>query len=332
MDLPATSHLAIAPNGAGGERPRLSVVMPVYEPDRYLVEALRSVLSQDPGPELMQIAVVDDASPTSDVQALLQQATPPGRVEFYRTENNRGLSGNWNECLRVARGEIVHLLHQDDWVGNGFYNQLLPAFAADPSIGMAFCRHAFVDGENRVTRVSHRERWLPGAPVDWLHKISSHQRIQCASALVRRSVYEQLGGYRTDLHYALDWEMWVRIAAHHAVWYDPKVLAYYRRHENNETARLRNDGRLARDILNAIEIFAGYLPAGDREQLIGDAYGCYARRTLKRLDSQVRDPSLLGDDINELLGLVRVAMARATHSSVNTRRLRKQLTRVEQRA
>lgn len=303
-------------------------MLPVYEPDHYLVEALRSVLSQDTGPEDMQIAVVDDASPTSDVQALLNQVVPPGRVEFYRTDENRGLSRNWNECLRVARGEIVHILHQDDWVAGGFYSHLLPAFAAHSEVGMAFCRHAFVDGDNRVTRISHRERWLAGSPAGWLQKISSHQRIQCASALVRRSVYEKLGGYRLDLHYALDWEMWVRIAANYCVWYEPKVLACYRRHDNNETARLRNDGMLARDILHAIEIFTDYLPADQRDELISAAYGSYARRTLKRLQMRSHsDP--LGDDIDGLLELVRLAITRVTHSTLNAKLLRRRLTRLE---
>lgn len=322
MDSPSTSHPVIEPQPATTVRPRVSVVFPVYEPDRYLLDALRSVLSQDLGADAMQIAVVDDASPTADVAALIDQFAP-GRVELYRATTNRGLAGNWNECIRVARGDVVHILHQDDWVADGFYRRLLPAFVAADT-GMAYCRHAFIDSDSRVTRVSHRERWLPGVLRNWLPRIATQQRIQCASALVRRSVYERLGGYRTDLAYTLDWEMWVRIAAHYSVWYQPAVLAHYRRHDKSETARLRSDSRIGRDTVSAIEIFASQLPPAQREEISSAAYETFARRTLKRLKTHA-----LKGDMRELLEPVRIAIARVTDSPRAVRELRRSLAELE---
>jgi len=324
-----TSETAIAPPATDTPRPRVSVVLPVYEPDDYLLDALRSVLCQDPGPAIMQIAVVDDASPACDVEALLARVAPPGRVEFYRAPRNRGLASNWNECINRARGEVVHILHQDDCVAEGFYRGMLPAFSRHADIGMAFCRHAFIDSDSRVTRTSHRERWLPGVLDDWLAKISTQQRIQCAAALVRRSVYERLGGYRTDLAYTLDWEMWVRIAAHYPVWYRPAVLAHYRRHDKSETARLRNDSRIGRDTVQAIETFAAHLPEVQRECLLSAAYETFARRTLKRLAASERTHA--SGDIDELLEPVRTAIARVTQSERGARELRLSLERVQKR-
>lgn len=294
MDLTDSLPLPIAPTSRSTERPLISVVLPVYKPDQHLVTALRSVLLQDLGPAQMQIAVVDDASPTRDLQALLGQTVSAGRIEIYRSDENRGLSGNWNECLRIARGEIVHLLHQDDLVADGFYRRMLPAFASDSSIGMAFCRHAFIDCDDRITRISHRERWLAGPLSNWLKKIAVRQRIQCASALVRREVYEQIGGYRSDLSYALDWEMWVRIAAQYRVWYEPRVLAHYRRHDNNESTRLRNDDLINRDMLRAIELIVEQLPETQRQQLSDAAYAHFAQWALKRLESTHRAEDLDG--------------------------------------
>ena len=309
-------------------RPLVSVVVPVYEPDGYLLDALRSVLTQDPGTAVMQIAVVDDASPNCDVKALLDQVAPAGRVEFHRAPRNRGLARNWNACINIARGEVVHLLHQDDRVADGFYRRMLPAFSRRGDIGMAFCRHAFIDSDSRVTRTSHRERWLPGVLHGWLPKISTQQRIQCAAALVRRSVYERLGGYRTDLAYTLDWEMWVRIAAMYPVWYRPAVLAHYRRHDRSETARLRNDSRIGRDTVLAIETFAAHLPEDQRERLLSAAYEKFARRTLKRLGAAEQSPAS-GDGLQELLEPVRIAIERVKHSERAASELRQSLARVQ---
>lgn len=264
---------AIAALRAGGTpRPRVSVMIPTYEPGAFLVEALRGILAQDPGQALMQIAIVDDASPTVDVAALVATVAPEGRIELHRNPRNLGLAGNWNRGIELARGEFVHLLHQDDLILPGFYEELLRGFAADPEVGMAFSRHAFVDETGRWTRRSHRERWRRGTLAGWLARISQRQRIQCPAAVVRRTVYESAGGFRSDLTYALDWEMWVRIAARHAVWYEPRILACYRRHRGSETSRLTSSGKIGSDLLSAIRVFASHLPEQSRGRLAGRAY------------------------------------------------------------
>jgi GT2 family glycosyltransferase len=299
-------------------------MLPVYEPDQRLGEALASVLQQDLGPEVMQIAVVDDASARTDVAALVAQASPGARIEVHHAPRNRGLAANWNECIRLARGEIVHLLHQDDRVGPQFYARLSPAFAADPDIGMAFCRHAFLDDEDRITGRSHRERWTAGVPPNWLARIAEHQRIQCASALVRRTTYERLGGYREDLAYALDWEMWVRIAARYRVWYEPATLAYYRRHERNETARLRRESTITRDIFRAIEVFASHLPATQRERMLSAAYARFARRMLRQIESgRVAAASVPAE-----LEVLRASIDRMTYAPLRAARYRRRVTRI----
>jgi len=270
--LSAGNPPAIAPLPAGGApRPRLSVMIPTYEPGPFLVEALRGILSQDPGPAAMQIAVVDDASPTVDIAALVATVAPAGRVEIHPAARNLGLAGNWNRSVELARGELVHLLHQDDLILPGFYERLQPGFAAD-GVGMAFCRHAFIDEAGAWTRRSHRERWRRGLLDRWLERISQRQRIQCPATIVRREAYERLGGFRPDLTYALDWEMWVRIASAYSVWYEPQLLACYRRHRSSETSRLTSSGKIGSDLLAAIEVFSPHLPEASRRQLAHRAY------------------------------------------------------------
>lgn len=314
----------IASLPADASRPSLSVMIPTHEPGSYLVGALRSVLRQDLGSEQMQIAVVDDAS-RSDVQALIEQAAGHGRVELHTTDTNRGISGNWNRCLQLARGHVVHLLHQDDLIEDGFYRRMLPPFTRHPELGMAFCRHAFIDSQNRTTRVSHREKWFAGVLGAWLERIATKQRVQCPAVLVPRAVYENIGGYRTDLHYALDWEMWVRIAARYAVWYEPKVLARYRRHEENESTRLLNAGKIGHDVVNAIELIGAHLPAATRDHLLSETYASFARKTLKRLQREAR----ASKDINSLLEPVKIALKRVTDHGQDAERLKVLLAQIE---
>src|SRR5215211_1793383 len=105
---------AIPPLEQSVERPLWSVMIPTYECAGYLRQTLRSVLAQDPGPEVMQIEVVDDAS-TDDPAAVVAELGG-GRVDFFRQPRNVGHVENFNTCLRRAQGRLVHLLHGDDAV------------------------------------------------------------------------------------------------------------------------------------------------------------------------------------------------------------------------
>lgn len=322
--LDPVSGADIPPRVGSGAKPRITVAIPVYEPGPFLLEALAGVLKQDLGPDKMQIIVIDDASPSRDVVALAAQSAPPGRIEFYRSSRNQGLASNWNQCIRAAQGDIVHILHQDDWIADGFYERLLPAFE-DPSLGMAFCRHGIASASKRIERHSHRERWRAGVLRGWLERIAERQRVQCASALVRRAAYEKLGGYRRDLCYALDWEMWVRIAAHYEVWYEPRELAYYRRHEGSETTRLADDNTAAFDVVKAIEINSSHVPDVDRARVLTSACLSFAQRTLK----QLRKQAATGRDIAKLLEPVRAVLSLQGLQADTRRRIEKGIEELE---
>jgi len=260
-------------------------MLPTYEPDEKLCRAVASVLAQAPAADQMQITVVDDASERSNVRALVQSVDPAGRVEISLHDRRLGLGANWNRAIAAATGELVHLLHQDDYVLPGFYNRIDRLFRRSPSIGMAFCRCRIVDGGNRVIKTSSRLRWTPGTIHGWLPIIAERQRVQCPATVVARSTYEASGGYRTDLCLTLDWEMWVRIAARYDVGYEPRTLAAYRRHEANESARLATGGAGWRDIVRAIAINAGSLPEAARADLVRRSatwYAGSARRTAAR--------------------------------------------------
>jgi glycosyltransferase involved in cell wall biosynthesis len=278
--MPVPPHIAGIDKAVA--RPAISVVIPTYEPERFLIDAVRSVLAQDPGPAQMQIAIVDDGSTNVRAAALLTGIVPADRIEYHEHTDRLGLAGNWNRAITHARGEFIHILHQDDTVHPEFYAALLSGLRTSQRIGMGFCRHAFIDESGRVERISHRERWRAGVLPRWLDRISERQRLQCPAAIVRRDVYETLGGFKADLHYALDWEMWVRIASAYDVWYEPRVLANYRRHRGTETARLQAADQITADMMSAIAALSMHLPPARRARLQHRAYLRVARIHAKR--------------------------------------------------
>ena len=244
------------------ETPRTlwSVMIPTYNCAKYLRQTLSSVLAQDPGVELMQIAVVDDCSTKDDPEAIVQELGQ-GRVEFYRQPHNVGHTKNFQSCLERSRGQLVHLLHGDDYVLDGFYHQMQQAFITEPNIGAAFCRHIFMDEQGHWQGISELLQSHSGVLDNWLERILTKQYIQTPSIVVRRKVYEQLGGFDQRLVYYEDWEMWVRIALQHLIWFEVQPLAVYRTHSaSNSGCRIRT-GENIRDVRRGTEIVQAYLPA-----------------------------------------------------------------------
>lgn len=196
-------------------QPLWSVMIPTYNCAKYLRETLASVLAQDPGSDVMQIMVVDDHS-TRDDPELVVEELGQGRVDFYRQPKNVGMTKNFQTCLELSRGYLIHQLHGDDYVKDGFYQRMERAFSKHPEIGAAFCRNFFVDESGKELRISRLEMTESGVlpSYDWLKQIAAGQLIQTPLIVVRREVYEKLGGFDRRLPTtAEDWEMLDRSAA-----------------------------------------------------------------------------------------------------------------------
>jgi glycosyltransferase involved in cell wall biosynthesis len=232
-------------------------MIPTYNPGAdYLEETLRSVLQQDPGPDQMQIEVVDDCS-KDDMAFAVTHRVGAGRVTFHRESENRGLANSWNRCIERARGHWVHILHHDDVVLPGFYDRMRKA-AECSDAGAIFCRHAIANVNGHWIGISELHRESTGLLDDWHAKITGRQLIQCAAIAVRRRVYEQLGGFLPHLNFVPDWEMWQRIASQFPVCFEPSILACYRMHPDSATSRIRLDATDARDIREMIDLTMTY--------------------------------------------------------------------------
>ncbi|MCI0339006.1 MAG: glycosyltransferase [Acidobacteria bacterium] len=241
------------------DRPFWSVMVPAYEPKRYLEQAIESVLAQDAGADEMQIEVVDDGSTEVDVERLVRNVAGD-RITFHRRPERGGLCVAWNTCIERARGHWVHILHQDDLVLPGFYHRLREGIEREPDIGAAYCRDILMDEDGHWHYISPLESRTPGIIPDCLERIASGQFIRTPAIVVKRDVYRKVGGYSRELVYTLDWDMWKRIAARYPFWYEPQPLACYRTHNSSETYRLIHAGADIVDARKSIEISRAYLP------------------------------------------------------------------------
>lgn len=249
----AQCRITVPPVSVDTPRPIWSVMIPTFNCARYLGETLKSVLAQDPGPEQMHIEVVDDHSTEDDPEAVVIEVGK-GRVEFHCQPTNVGHVRNFETCLLRSRGHLIHQLHGDDIVREGFYKKMQAAFEQHSDIGMAYCRQIHCDENGHWLRFSPLEMRDSGILSDAVERFILHINIQTPSVAVRRSVYENLRGFDRRLSWTEDWEMWVRIAAKYPVWYETEPLAVYRIHAESSSGRKIKTGENVRDVRNALQI------------------------------------------------------------------------------
>jgi glycosyltransferase involved in cell wall biosynthesis len=220
--------------------PWLSVVMPVYNGERYLDEALGSIAAQhDPG---LEIVALDDGSSDRSLEILKRwESRLPLRIE--RGER----CGNWvevsNRGLRLARGRFACFLHQDDrWHPDRL--RILREALAVP--GCNFVVHAteYLDERSRRLGFYHppyRERagFLPAA--HFVRPLLIQSLLSCPSTIFDRQSALDLGGMDPTLWYSADWDLWIRLCAQGRTRYVARALAAYRLHPQTQSSLRSRD-------------------------------------------------------------------------------------------
>jgi len=278
----------ILPVPEGTKRPLWSVMIPAYNCSVYLPQAIESVLKQDRGPELMQIEVIDDFSTDADVEQLVE-CVGKGRVAYFRQPQNVGSLRNFETCINHSRGKYVHLLHGDDAVEDNFYNIIEGLFEKYPTAGAAFTNFSYIDG-NGVSVPMTNSQLLeePGIIHDFLFRIAKRQLIQPPAIVVKREVYENLGGFFAA-HFGEDWEMWSRISSRYPVAYSPMRMACYRV-SNIQSISQQSflTGQNIRDIIKVIDIIQDYIPEARKKEVKNYALAYYAIYCIKVANSLLK--------------------------------------------
>ena len=293
----------IEPVPAGTKRPLWSVMIPTFNPGKYFIDAVNSVLKQDQGEDNMQIEVVDDCSTKVDVKKIVEENWK-GRVKYHKLPKNVGHSFNFTECIRRSKGELVHILHDDDMVKDGFYPKFRNKFKEFPEIGAAFCRQEYIDDDGKFMFYSDLEMEEPGVLENAVVKLAEKQRIQYCAMVVKRSTYEKIGGYIAKNIGCEDWEMWVRIASQFPVLYKPEALAQYRIHRKSMTLTDMRSGQDMRFLKEAADVFTQYLPEEKREEVTeirNKHYSVYSMGNARRMFEEFKDEEGAAAQLSETI-------------------------------
>ena len=277
----------------GIKRPLWSVVIPTYNCAHFLKETLKSVLSQDPGAEQMEILVVDDHSTQDDPEAVVKDWGKE-RVQFIQHANNVGKSANYAHGIAQAKGDYIHLLHGDDTVALGFYKKMEALFTHYPEAAAAFCQCTYINEQNTKIGATKVLASSAGILKDFEKDIAVWQLIQPPSIVFKRHVYETIGAYDGRLKYLEDWEFYVRAALQFKFAYTPEPLAYYRIFADNSSSRSAKGGARVATIYQVLDIMDSYIPAGLQKDIKTKRQQAVAVYCLKYIPQMMATKDLKG--------------------------------------
>lgn len=240
----------------------MSVIVPAYNRERYIGDALDSVLAQDAS---LEILVCDDGSTDGTIAVVERKIRAhPHRVRLLRHEGcaNRGIAATRNAAIAEARGELVAFLDSDDLWLPSRATRHLEVFARYPDIGLCFSQSDFIDETGapmRIGGVSRNAHRVPPGVSHLFPSLQEENTVYTSTVTVRRSVLNDVGMMREHGAMAFeDWELWLRIAFYYPVYHIPEVLARTRYHRGNVTLQRAQVTHLDSELRMIVDLY-GYL-------------------------------------------------------------------------
>jgi GT2 family glycosyltransferase len=208
-------------SGRFPSRPLISIVMPVYNtPPLILEEAIESVRAQ--AYENWELIAVDDASTQPQVRPLLDRlsAADP-RILFRAMEQNGGIALASNVALAQATGEFVAFLDHDDWLEPDALFELARRILEFPDADFIYSDEDKVDESGYFQQPFFKSDWDPDALLSCNYC--------CHFTAIRRSLVEELGGFRADFDGAQDYDLFLRATERaRRILHIPRVLYHWR--------------------------------------------------------------------------------------------------------
>jgi len=203
--------------------PKISIITPSYNQGQYLEETIRSVLLQ--GYPNYEYIVIDGGS-SDDSLSILKKYSQ--FITKWTSEPDKGQSDAINKGFKLAKGEIVAWINSDDLYAQEAFSLIALHFAQNPNISMIYGDCEFIDefGE-KLSLCRSREFDI--------QKLVEDCYIPQPSVFFKETIFESLGYLDESLHYAMDYEYWIRIGLHFNMQYIPFTIAKFRLHSESKT-------------------------------------------------------------------------------------------------
>ena len=227
--------------------PLVSIVTPSYNQARFLEETIHSVLSQD-YPHLEYI-IVDGGSTDGSLEIIQRYAD---RLAWWVSEPDRGQTDALNKGFARAQGAVFAWLNSDDTYLPGALTQAVAFLQAHPQAALIYGDANLVDEQGQVLGP------FPARQTDLRHMLRGSVHIPQQSTFFRGELWQKVGPLDPEFYFAMDYDLWIRLAKHGELLYTAQRWANFRLHQAGKTQH--SDDRCYPEMIKAAHRLTGHAP------------------------------------------------------------------------
>jgi glycosyltransferase involved in cell wall biosynthesis len=214
--------------------PVVSVIIPSYNHQQYIREAVQSVLNQSFTD--LEVVIVDDGSKDKTVAEIKKIKDP--RVRLFTFRQNKGACTAANFALSKARGKFIAMLSSDDVFESNKLAKQVEYLRKHPQVGAVFSRATIINQQSQPFKKKHFYQTIFDQPnrtqTEWLRFFFYNANCLChPSALIRRKVYTKIGEYDPRFAQLPDLHFWIRLVKKFPIHIMSDRLIRFRVHDTN---------------------------------------------------------------------------------------------------
>lgn len=235
---------------------KISIIMPVFNGEKYLGAAIESALGQTY--QLLELIIINDGSTDQSDRIVLRYHSDP-RLVYIKNARNFGVAASRNIALRHATGDLIVFLDQDDvWLPHKLEIQA-KALSLYSEIGLLHARYARIDNFGdllpyyKSLKPNKFESLCAEIVVGHVfEELFISNDIQPLTSMIPKAVLDRVGYFNEELPGVDDYELWLRIARQYPIGRVETILGYWRKHDTQQS----NDGyKMLVMRLKAMDIF-----------------------------------------------------------------------------
>lgn len=207
--------------------PMVSVCIPTYNGERFIENAIKSVLMQTYTD--FELLIIDDASTDKTVDII--NSFIDNRIRLLKNDKNIGMVSNWNRCLDESKGEYIQLLCHDDYLAKDCLEKKVKAFTIDIDICLVFNSTYIINDMNRIIfrrRPFRSEKLFDGKKILGKSFVCKNLFGEPSNVMFKKEISKKVGYFDDRLCYSIDWDYWIKLCVMGKVYYLDDYLMYFR--------------------------------------------------------------------------------------------------------
>lgn len=229
-------------------KPLVSICIPAFNAAPFIEETLRSLMAQTY--KNIELIISDNASTDDSMRIIGKLMQEDARISYHKNEQNLGYARNLNKLINLAQSEYVAIYHADDVYHPDIVEQEACFLNQNKELAGCFTLAKTIDSQGMPREESfvYTEKNLKSnLIVDQNHFVGMLLKagniFVCPTSMIRKRVYEEMGGYDVALQYVEDQDMWIRILEKHKLGILAKELVCYRMHNQQASSYYRTCDR-----------------------------------------------------------------------------------------